>query len=578
MGFRHRSIRLRVGILVAVPVVFLFTLYSVAAGLSLGSAVAQTRAKSVRAELALPISNFQQQLGLERGLAVLRIATPADQAVTQRFVRQQAATTKSLTRLEAVVKSAAVVSNATSSERGSMRALVRQRASLNLLRSAVSGNTIPMRAAVARYDAIINIGDTALDAICDAQVNVAIVTQSLEILTLDKADQAAVAETDLLAGDMAQAKFPDADRTAIASLAATRQQLIESALPDASRNFRTEFATHLGPAVTGAIVTAESTVHSTPWRNGAPPPKVTAARTGFIAYSGSLGRALASATDSLQQAIDRQASAVQLQLVVAASIGLLALMGTIVLSVIVGNGLLHQLRELRGSALVLAHDKLPHVMAQVRAGQPVDLAEFAPPEVPTRNEIEQVQQAFGIVQQAAVQAAVEEAKLRRGVSDVFRNLAGRSQSLLHRQLTLLDGMERRATEPEELDALFRLDHLTTRMRRHAEGLIILAGDTPARGWRQPVPLIDVLRGAVAEVEDYTRIRVQCRTSAAVAGHAVADIVHLIAELAENATVFSPPNTPVRMQGDSVGRGLAIEIEDRGLGMSQARLEEINTNL
>ncbi|MBO0825475.1 MAG: hypothetical protein J2P27_16730, partial [Actinobacteria bacterium] len=122
MGFRHRSIRLRVGILVAVPVVFLFTLYSVAAGLSLGSAIAQTRAKSVRADLALPISNFQQQLGLERGLAVLRIATPADQAVTQRFVRQQAATTKSLTRLEAVVKSAAVVSNATSSERGSMRA------------------------------------------------------------------------------------------------------------------------------------------------------------------------------------------------------------------------------------------------------------------------------------------------------------------------------------------------------------------------------------------------------------------------------------------------------------------------
>ena len=161
---------------------------------------------------------------------------------------------------------------------------------------------------------------------------------------------------------------------------------------------------------------------------------------------------------------------------------------------------------------------------------------------------------------------------------MFRNLAGRSQSLLHRQLTLLDGMERRATEPEELEDLFRIDHLTTRMRRHAEGLIILSGEAPARGWRQPVPLIDVLRAAVAEVEDYTRIRVLARTRAAVAGHAVADIIHLVAELAENATVFSPPNTPVRIQGDVVGRGFAIEIEDRGLGMSPDRLAEINRDL
>jgi hypothetical protein len=139
-------------------------------------------------------------------------------------------------------------------------------------------------------------------------------------------------------------------------------------------------------------------------------------------------------------------------------------------------------------------------------------------------------------------------------------------------------MERRATGPDELEDLFRIDHLTTRMRRHAEGLIILSGETPARGWRQPVPLIDVLRAAVAEVEDYTRIRVLSRTRAAVAGHAVADVIHLVAELAENATVFSPPNTPVRIHGDIVGRGLAIEIEDRGLGISAERLAEFNADL
>jgi len=121
---------------------------------------------------------------------------------------------------------------------------------------------------------------------------------------------------------------------------------------------------------------------------------------------------------------------------------------------------------------------------------------------------------------AAIEAAAGEARLRRGINDIFRNLARRSQSLLHRQLSLLDAMERRAAEPEELADLFRIDHLTTRMRRHAESLIILSGDAPARGWRNPVPLVDVLRAAVAEVEDYTRIKVTATTRAALAGPAL----------------------------------------------------------
>ena len=115
------------------------------------------------------------------------------------------------------------------------------------------------------------------------------------------------------------------------------------------------------------------------------------------------------------------------------------------------------------------------------------------------------------------------------------------------------------------------------MRRHSEGLIILSGASPGRSWRHPVPFVDVLRAAVAEVEDYTRIRVTTGTRAALAGPAVADVIHLIAELAENATIFSPPNTPVRVHGDVVGRGYAVEIEDRGLGLSDEKLADINQN-
>ena len=149
-------------------------------------------------------------------------------------------------------------------------------------------------------------------------------------------------------------------------------------------------------------------------------------------------------------------------------------------------------------------------MARLRDGEEVDVAAEAPPVESSADEIDQVRQAFNIVQRTAIEAAVDEATLRRGVSDVFRNLARRSQVLLHRQLRLLDGMERRASEPDELEDLFRIDHLTTRMRRHAEGLIILSGESPGRTWRHPVPLMDVLRAAVAEVEDYTRIRVESR--------------------------------------------------------------------
>ena len=217
-------------------------------------------------------------------------------------------------------------------------------------------------------------------------------------------------------------------------------------------------------------------------------------------------------------------------------------------------------------------------MARLRRGENVDVNAEAPPLRVGGDEIGRVGQAFDLVRQTAVRAAVEEARLRQGLNDVFRSLARRSQSLLHRQLTLLDQMERRATDPEALDDLFRLDHLTTRMRRHAEGLVILAGAPPGRGWSSPVRMVDVMRGAIAEVEDYARVSVATRSQAALAGSAVADVIHLLAELIENATTLSPPYTSVRVSGDTVANGFAIEVEDRGLGMSPPRLAELNDRL
>ena len=186
--------------------------------------------------------------------------------------------------------------------------------------------------------------------------------------------------------------------------------------------------------------------------------------------------------------------------------------------------------------------------------------------------------AFASVQRTAVAAAVDQAVLRRGVGKVFLNLARRKQSLLHRQLTLLDTLQRRTEDPDSLDDLFRLDHLTTRMRRHSEGLIILSGATPGRAWRRPVAVLDVVRAAISEVEDYVRVTVQNLPAAAFDGSTAADLTHLVAELIENATIYSPPNTTVQVRGDMVGNGYAIEVEDRGLGLSAEEYVRFNALL
>ncbi|MGK4584188.1 sensor histidine kinase [Kitasatospora sp. HPMI-4] len=259
-------------------------------------------------------------------------------------------------------------------------------------------------------------------------------------------------------------------------------------------------------------------------------------------------------------------------------LGLVAVVASLLISVQIGSGLVAELIGLRNSALELAGRKLPATIRRLRAGEEIDIETEAPLRPHGADEIGQVHGALGTVQRAAVTAAVERAEVLSGVSGVFVNLARRSQVLVHRQLTLLDTMERRTEDPAELEDLFRLDHLTTRMRRHAEGLIILSGAAPGRAWRRPVPLMDVVRAAVAEVEEYARVEVHRLPQVALAGPAVADLTHLVAELVENATGFSPPHTKVHIRGEQVGNGYALEIEDRGLGMGPEALADANRRI
>ncbi|MEO3807809.1 nitrate- and nitrite sensing domain-containing protein [Sphaerisporangium sp. B11E5] len=283
-----------------------------------------------------------------------------------------------------------------------------------------------------------------------------------------------------------------------------------------------------------------------------------------------------------QQVADRAAGIAGKTLWQVGIVALLGLVGiglSLYVCVRLGRRLTAELVGLQRAALELAHRKLPGVVQRLRRGEDVDVAAETPPITASgTEEIENLGRAFTSVQTTAIEAAVGQAEIRKGVGKVFLNLARRNQSLLHRQLTMLDSLEQRVSEPDLLEDLFGIDHLTTRMRRHAEGLIIMSGAQPGRGWRNPVALYDVVRAAVEEVEDYLRVHITIPENMALSGAATTDVIHLLAELVENATIFSPPHTHVEVRGEAVARGFVIEIEDRGLGLTHEEMAEINQRL
>jgi HAMP domain-containing protein len=263
-------------------------------------------------------------------------------------------------------------------------------------------------------------------------------------------------------------------------------------------------------------------------------------------------------------------------------IGLLAvLLVTIGLSLAIARSMIRPLRRLREVANEVADERLPRVVERLQETQDLDrvaVDQVGPVPVTSRDEIGQVTSAFNAVHQVAVRVATEQAALRRSIGDMFLNLARRSQALLDRQLELIDHLERNEADPEALDNLVKLDQLATRMRRNAEDLIVLSGAEPPRRWSQPVALVDVVRAALAEVEDYQRVELLPIDDIGVAGHAVSDVVHALAEVIENAISFSPPGTKVQVAGQPVSNGYVLEIEDRGLGMSDEELVEANERL
>src|SRR5580700_5113299 len=575
MGLRRRSIRLRIFLLVAIPIVSLMGLYAFAATITASDAINLSRSTALKNTIGTPTGNLEGAVDAERLVAVVYLAAP----VPSNLAGLQAQERKTAQAQAGFKAAAAATMNGSSSPqlKQAVTSLLAESAGLTSLRSQIASQSIGRPQAIAAYANVVGAADNVLNDTILQETNVSVVTQSLALVRAGRSEEVALEEDALINGDAIAHTFSAADRQQFAELVGARRTIYAQTLPDLQPVYRAYYLRDVSPRALAALDQMENKIIADARPGRVPPVSLPSWNLAVGAVSAGLSNASYQAATAVTTRAQPVADATFLRLFLVGGLGLLAIILSIIISVWIGRGLVQQLAALRRSALDLANKRLPSVVERLRAGQEVDVSAEAPPLESSGDEIGQVREAFNAVQRTAVEAAVDEARLRNGISDVFRNLARRSQSLLHRQLALLDTMERRASDPDELENLFRIDHLTTRMRRHSEGLIILSGESPGRGWRHPVPFVDVLRAAVAEVEDYSRIRVTTGTRAALIGPAVADVIHMIAELAENATIFSPPTSPVRIHGDLVGRGYAIEIEDRGLGIPPEKLAEINRN-
>ncbi|MFI6319582.1 nitrate- and nitrite sensing domain-containing protein [Nonomuraea sp. NPDC050556] len=264
---------------------------------------------------------------------------------------------------------------------------------------------------------------------------------------------------------------------------------------------------------------------------------------------------------------------------ISAALVLVLLVLIMIVTTIMARSLVRPLRQLRSGALDVAGNALPSLVRRLRESGDTETVRVEPIGVDSEDEVGEVARAFDEVHREAVRLAGEESRLRSNVNAMFVNLSRRSQTLVERQITLIDGLEQGEQDEARLANLFKLDHLATRMRRNSENLLVLAGQDPPRRWSQPVKLVDVARASLSEVENYERVSLQVPDNVAVAGQAVNDVIHLLAELVENALSFSPRETRVTVSGSRIdGGGVMLSITDSGIGMTQEELVQANERL
>ncbi|MCG8924283.1 nitrate- and nitrite sensing domain-containing protein [Lentzea sp. CC55] len=580
-GWRLRNWRLRTKLLAVllIPTVCALVLGGLRVRSDLEAATELNNlANQIRLETA--VADLVQQLQRERDLSVSYVASnkKVDRVVLERQLRRVNDTTEAFNNKIAELSSDL---NPAAVER--FQVAFNQLNRLNSLRNSVRDTQYPAEAVQRTYsesiETLINLGEQTISEINDPElVRLHLTTNAIARIK----EQESLKRAILL--DVFQRKaFTPAQLRALqaadAELEAARNDFRKSATPDQAKIY--------DDTVTGLIVDTandmqESAVNQQAGRKDftqLTSEKWDIAATLTVNLTRDVENLL---VEQLQNKTDDLAGATRTQAYIASALVLAFLALALLMALFVARSILNPLRTLRRTALDVADHGLPDAVERILADpDPENAAKNAVEPVPvhTREEVGQVARAFDAVHGEAVRLAAQQALLRDNVNAMFVNLSRRSQALVERQLNLIDRLEQDEQDPDQLASLFELDHLATRMRRNSENLLVLSGTDLSRRLTRPVPAAEVLGAAVSEVEQYARVQVGQTPDVTVQGRAVNDLVHLIAELLDNATAFSDPVTKVTVRTAKTRKGeLAIEIQDRGVGMGDQEIIDANDRL
>ncbi|PWR10225.1 ATPase, partial [Micromonospora sicca] len=577
---RDARIRSKLALILVVPVaavIALATIRLVAVG---EGAYDATRIRSLTS-LSIDISALSQDLHKERMAAAVYLAAP-DQKPDDYNLRVRSTDE----RITAYRDERGRLDGLPASVRNRLKVIDDHLATLNGTRQEVlDRQQMPVAEASLRYGIIltdlVSYGDTLAqqpggESLADARRAVAAFAHAKAAV----AEEQAVAFTALASGRLDEEQFS----SFVATLTSQQEALLSF-----SRAAEPAQRALVDSTVSGDAVQLSDGVAADLSRSVGQRPLVT--RDDASAAIGAVDDLMRWAEIQLQDQLFADADAARTevirQAVVETALVLLTLLIAVTLAVVLARSLNHSLRRLREGALAVANHDLPEAVSRLQNigtigdGGVEEIVQQVrdPIKLSNRDEVGQVAVAFNVVHREAVRVAAEQAALRTSVSAMFLNLARRSQTLVDRMIGELDAIERSEEDPKRLAQLFELDHLATRMRRNDENLLVLAGADSAVPRRDDALLVDVLRAAQSEVELYNRIEFgTVDTDVSVAAHAVNDVVRLVAELLDNATRFSPPNTTVVADGRRIRDYVLIQVEDRGLGLSDEQLDSLNRRL
>ncbi|MGV9565608.1 sensor histidine kinase [Streptomyces sp. NPDC003480] len=576
---RPTTVRARIVALSLAPAIALLTLWSFAMVSVTGELRALVRLQGVYEDFGTPVDTATGQIQIERRLAAAYLGGGHRNGAALDLLEQQRRTDRAVNALREAVRDG----DRSRLSAGQQRAIDSALAAadkLEGLRERVLSGRISWDGAVTEYSALVEPDFDVQSALTALQAG-RLAREAQTVSELVRVREFVSREDAIVAGARAAGRLTDRQYDMLAATVEDRRVFEATYVPALPSDSRTLFERFRHDDVHRALTAGEDAL----LRAGADGAgRAVAADSWRTTTDRAVHEYMLLCTQAAKNSATRGRAFAYRELTkaaVVAVVGLAAMGLSLWLSVRGARRISRRLETLRDSADLLTTRQLPDVMERLSAGEEVDAQAEAPPlaeDEAGSDEIGQVGRAFNAARRAAVEAAVKQATLRSGLFAVLLNIARRNQALVHRQLKLVDTLERRTDDPDVLEQLFGIDHLTTRMRRHAESLIILSGAVPGRRWRRPVPFADVVSSAVSEIEDYARVVVPPMPEVGIAADAVADVVHLLAELLENATVFSPPHTRVTLRTDRIRGDFVLEIDDRGLGLDPDQIDAAHRTL